>query len=79
MTEYNQKENYLKITIPLSGIDELQDYKNGILRVLKEIEIDNISGELKDSLKSVYKLLSHLSLIEKSISDCNYLNSKNPK
>ena len=31
MIEYDQKENKSKISIPLSGIQELCDYKNGIL------------------------------------------------
>lgn len=65
MIENSQNKTQFKITIPLSGIQELQDYKNGILRVLKEI--DNISVELKDNLKTVYKLLSHLSLKDVSL------------
>ena len=67
MIENSQNKTQFKITIPLSGIQELQDYKNGILRVLKEIEIDNISVELKDNLKAVYKLLGHLSLEDVSL------------
>lgn len=62
MRVYNQKENPLEITIPLSGIRELQDYKNGILGVLKHITINDSSQELIDNLKLVYKLLGHLSL-----------------
>ena len=56
MIEHSQKENPLKITIPLSGIQELCDYKNGILGVLKHITINDSSQELIDNLKLVYRL-----------------------
>ena len=62
MIAYNEKENQLKIIIPLSGIQELYDYKNAILRLLKGIEIDDCNPELINNLKSVYKLLLHLEL-----------------
>lgn len=68
MIEYSQKETQLKITIPLSGIQELCDYKNGTLGVLKNIEIDDCSRELVDNLKSVYKLLEQLELDERFLS-----------
>ena len=62
MIKYSEKENQLKVIIPLSGIQELYNYKNGILRVLNKIEIDDCSPELINSLKSVYKLLIHMEL-----------------
>ena len=62
MIAYNEKENQLKIIIPLSGIQELYDYKNAILRLLKRIEIDDCNPELINNLKSVYRLLLHLEL-----------------
>ena len=62
MIEYSQKENQLKITILLSGFQELYDYKNAILQLLKKIEIDDRNPELINNLKSVYKLLMHLEL-----------------
>ena len=62
MIEYNQKENQLKITIPLSGIQELCDYQKGILGILRQIEIDKCGPKLTENLKSVYKLLDHLVL-----------------
>lgn len=65
MKKYKQKRARLKITIYLSGIQELQDYKNGILGILKEIEINGISAEMQDNLKSVYRLLNHLALNDK--------------
>ena len=68
MRELSQKESPLKITIPLSGMRELQDYKNGILGVLKHITINDSSQELIDNLKLGYKLLGHLSLDDEGIS-----------
>ena len=68
MIEYDQKENQLKIKIPISGTQELCDYKNGILRVLNKIEIDDCSPEMVYNLKSVYKLLVYLELDERFLS-----------
>lgn len=68
MIELSQKESPLKIIIPLSGIRELQDYKNGILGVLKHITINDSSQGLIDNLKLVYKLLGHLSLDDGDLS-----------
>lgn len=62
MKKYKQKRARLKITIYLSRIQELQDYKNGILGILKEIEINDLSEEMQNNLKSVYMLLNHLAL-----------------
>ena len=62
MIAYNQKENQLKIKIPISGTQGLCDYKNGILRVLNKIEIHDCSPELMFNLKSVYELLEDLEL-----------------
>ena len=68
MIEYNQNENQLKIKIPISGIQELRDYKNAILRVLNKIEIDDCSPQMVYNLKSVYKLLEHLESDERFLS-----------
>lgn len=46
MIEYNQKENQLKITIPLSGIEELQSYQNAVLGVIRQFEIEDCDPEL---------------------------------
>ena len=62
MKKYKQKRAQLKIIIYLSGIQELQDYKNGILGILKEIEINGITEKMQNNLKSVYRLLNHLAL-----------------
>lgn len=68
MIEFNQKENQLKITIPLSGIQELCNYQKGILGILRKIKIENCSPKLQENLKSVYKLLDHLVLDKEFLS-----------
>ncbi|GAA0195484.1 hypothetical protein GCM10009122_59660 [Fulvivirga kasyanovii] len=62
MISYNQQKNELEIKIPVNGIAELYNYQNGLLGILKEIQINECSNSLKENLKSVYKLLSHLLL-----------------
>lgn len=64
MIEYNEKEDQLKITIPLSGIEELCDFQSGVLGVLRQIDINSASKELIANVMSVYKLLGHISLDE---------------
>ena len=63
MIEYNEKEDQAKIIIPLSGIYELESYRNGILGMLRKIEFEDCirDWESKENLKSVYRLLIHLS------------------
>ena len=68
MIEYDQIENPLKITIPLSGIEELQSYQNGVLGVLRQFEIEDCDPELIGYVMSVYKLLGHIILEEKFFS-----------
>ena len=64
MIEYNQEKDPIKITIPLSGTEELCDYLNGVLGVLQQIDLNSADKELIAHVKSVYKLLGHLSLEE---------------
>jgi hypothetical protein len=49
-----------KIVIPISDLEELANYQNGMLGILRKIEIDNRDPELTENLKYVYKLLMHL-------------------
>ena len=65
MIVYNEKKNLLKITIPLSGIEELEDYQDGVLEVLRQFEIEDCDPELIRHVMSVYKLLGHIMLDEK--------------
>ncbi|MDN5214518.1 hypothetical protein QQ020_20725 [Fulvivirgaceae bacterium BMA12] len=68
MKKYNEKENRLKLAIPFSGIEELQDYKNGIMGVLRQIKINKSNQELINHIRSVYKLLGYLVEEEESLS-----------
>ena len=65
MIVYNEKKNLLKITIPLSGIEELENYQDGVLEVLRHFEIEDCNPELIRHIMSVYKLLGHIMLDEK--------------
>ncbi|MEM6831650.1 MAG: hypothetical protein AAGA66_13025 [Bacteroidota bacterium] len=68
MISYNQNENELQVTIPVEGIQELYAYQKGLLGVLGEIQIAGCDEKLRENLKSVYQLLSHLLL------DTNFLS-----
>ena len=63
MIEYNEKEDEAKIIIPLSGVQELKSYRNGILGMPRKIEFKDCIGDREsiENLKSVYRLLIHLS------------------
>ena len=65
MIVYNEKKNLLKITIPLSGIEELENYQDGVLEVLRQFDIEDCDPELIRHVMSVYKLLGHIMLDEK--------------
>ena len=60
MIEFEEKTSQLKIIIPISGEDELARYRRGIMGVLRKIEVNNCDEALKENLKSVFELLSHL-------------------
>jgi len=68
MISYIQNKNELQVTIPVQGIQELYRYQKGLLGVLAEIQISGCDEKLKENLKSVYQLLSHLLL------DTEFLN-----
>ena len=65
MIVYNEKKNLLKIIIPLSGVEELEGYQDGVLEVLRKIDIEDCDPELIRHVMSVYKLLGHIMLDEK--------------
>lgn len=64
MVTRDPSKNQIKIEINVSSIDELFNYQKGLMSLLGRIQIDNCDTRLKENLKSVYKLLSHL-LIDK--------------
>lgn len=64
MMEFDETTSTLKIIIPVSSMDEVEKYHKGLLGVLRKIEIDNCDPTLRENLKSVYELLSHLTIDE---------------
>lgn len=60
MVQFEGKNSQLKIIIPISSMDELTRYQKGIMGLLNKIEVGNCDPVLKENLKSVYELLSHL-------------------
>jgi hypothetical protein len=60
MIEYSEKSNQLQIKIPISSLEKLDEYQQGIRGLLSRIEIGGCDPELKENLKSVYELLSNL-------------------
>jgi len=60
MVTQNSQKNQLVVTIPNRNILDLQHYHLGILNLLANVEIENCTPELKENIKAVYELLSHL-------------------
>lgn len=53
----NSHQNLLKITIPVANFEELQKFQQGIINLLSKIELDDCKPEVKEDIKSLYKLL----------------------
>lgn len=62
MIRYNSLENQLQIIIANSGLEELYRYQKGLLSILSTIEVESCSPDLREDIKAVYSLLSHLLL-----------------
>ena len=60
MIETEKNPNQLILKISLSGHEELHNYQKGIRGLLRRIEITNCDPDLKENIKAVYQLLSHL-------------------
>ncbi|HTJ53221.1 MAG TPA: hypothetical protein VL443_27390 [Cyclobacteriaceae bacterium] len=60
MLVHDPIKKQLKVEIEISNIEELHSYQNGIRGILRTIEIASCNQELKENLKAVYQLLSHL-------------------
>jgi hypothetical protein len=54
------KKSGFQIVIPIANMGELSKYQRGLLGVLRKVEVGNCDPRLKENLKSVYELLSHL-------------------
>jgi len=60
MTEAEKNPNRLILKISLSGHEELHDYQKGIRGLLRCIDVTNCDPDLRENIKAVYQLLSHL-------------------
>jgi len=59
MIIYDSNEKQLKLEIPLKGIEDVTLYQNALLRILGRINIESNDKELKEDLKTIYKLLAY--------------------
>jgi len=50
-------QNSLKVTISVADFEELQKFQRGIINLLSKVEIDDCNPEVKEEIKSLYKLL----------------------
>lgn len=64
----DQKDSFC-ITIPISGVDEIRRYQQGIMSILGKIHLDDCDPESIEHLKVVYALLNHLSTNERRLSN----------
>lgn len=69
MTIWEKSQNRLLIEIPGAGVQDLNRFRRSLLTVLAKVNIENCDADFKDSLKSVYELLPHLSLEGSSFDD----------
>jgi hypothetical protein len=46
--------------IPIQSMDEMLQYRQAIMALLHKVEVGDCDPVLKENLKTVYKLLSHL-------------------
>lgn len=68
-------DSCLKIIIPISDSEELFRYQRGLINLLSKVEIGDCNPEVRDDVKSVYRLLSHLVDNKNSIlNDSPFLN-----
>lgn len=70
-------DNSLVITIPVSGLEELGQYQRAIINQLSKIEIGDCNPQVKEDVKALFKLLSHL-LIDKTLNPINNLPLAEP-
>ncbi|MEO7989265.1 MAG: hypothetical protein ABI663_06970 [Chryseolinea sp.] len=69
MRNSEKGKNKLVIEIPDASIQDLHRFRKSLLTVLAKVNIENCDAEFKESLKSVYELLSHLKMDGYSFSD----------
>jgi len=59
MTE-SAENTRLMVVIPISGSKELRQYQQAVINLLSRIEVNDCNSELREDIKSLYKLLAHL-------------------
>jgi hypothetical protein len=67
MIEIEINRTQLLIEIPIKNIDELTRYQEGIMGLLRRIEVGDCDPELKENIKIIYGLLMQLHLNERLI------------
>jgi hypothetical protein len=62
MVKIEKRSSQLKISIPISGMEELHTYQKGLLGILVKIETCEYDPDLMENLRAVHTLLAHLLL-----------------
>lgn len=62
MKHEETRENGLVIVIPSADLQDLRRFRKGLLSLLSKVKIENCDAELKENLKAVFELLSHLQI-----------------
>lgn len=57
----------LKIVINLADSDELHRYQRSMINLLSKIDITDCNPEVREDVKSLYRLLSHLMINKTSL------------
>ena len=60
MVTYDEEEDQVWVTIPLTGIHELSDYQIGVLEMLKKIENEDLDDPPREALNYFRRFLNHL-------------------
>jgi hypothetical protein len=69
MINSEKGKNGLIIEIPGANLQDLDRFRKSLLTILAKVNIENCDADFKESLKSVYELLSHLKIDGYPLSD----------
>lgn len=56
MLEFNHEENQFRLIIAI-GLDDITEFKRGILGILREVDMEGCSPTLPDDVLRVYRFL----------------------
>lgn len=62
MSRFESSNKQLVLSIRISDRTEIVKYQEGLMGLLRKIEIGNCDPELKENIKAVYELLSHFQI-----------------